>query len=1006
MSDNKPPSDRAGAPVQEVLEASIHQDWDAPLTYDVLRDPGKSHGFFVGREELLLPLVAAMAEPEKRGTILVSGYRGTGKTTLVIEALRRTAVQMSPPHNTEAATLRILPIVLNVSEVAASLGIDKTDLPKLQIDPKRLLISLLRAFRQRDDCFKDEKYKEIRDKVHALYRKATAAEFKQSQSADRVSSKAEERSVTASLKTDDFFKGILGPAGCIAIGLAAIGSPDTVAGDILRVLASLGGLLALGIGLTYSVTRSQKQTAEVAEKFSISHDNSLQQLENDLRDLLLSLKEVDFRTVVVLEELDKLDAQGEELDLVIRYFKNLFTQAPALFVFVTDKAYFDRIEHEIRQARRGRSYAISHTFFTHRIFVGRPSTQDCVAFIRKLLSNERDRNILAKVYTSQQLAFESFGQRTGDDNTSTFSRFVRVLLFRACNHLFDLKAELQKFVRLSGATPVLRFDADLFPPDEHALAKFQDLIVEKFETFKFKGGRAYANEVLQDCLSGVFHDMDTGTARPVAQMLPDATSLKDGPLDTTEHRRIADAVGSMLDDLHRGGAVIRRNDRVEYSPSQDVASTVEGGDRVEWQMRPAESFRLMRRLERHEEELVAGLNRVRIKAAEQLNLWPPESIGWTEANEFVTSLQQQIDAAGNLGTLIGVDDALQIRQKAENQLELSQATLREQILIQALDQAGIALASVSVGAMEPGSGVRILQFSESGNSDYYNNSLDGVVAVVLGNRIDLLDTLKEFADTAAPKKLSVVHLSSEQTTATTPTAASQWVKALTSSASSKHQRFVQVATLSVSDIGSLADASAGRRLAQEMIASALWAVRPRPTSSVKKVAPSLPISEAERTAVDAWLSLPKDHRARVLGSYSDVDSHFWTIQEFIWQYKPEIPFALAIELDTEQSSPLSISSSAAAIFEVIGVNSVSDFQRMARVHAVTAILSAATAGPGIVCLRDDPGVYTQSALDILKSHWWVTEARKVVEILDLPRNESGSLCWGMLDVAKLVAPPA
>jgi hypothetical protein len=111
----------------------------------------------------------------------------------------------------------------------------------------------------------------------------------------------------------------------------------------------------------------------------VKFDNSLQQLEGDLKDLLAKLYAAKMRVVVVLEELDKLrDEDGEQLDSVIRYFKNLFTQAPALFFFVTDKAYYDFIASEIRKARRERSYAIQHTFFTHRIFIGRPTTRDCL----------------------------------------------------------------------------------------------------------------------------------------------------------------------------------------------------------------------------------------------------------------------------------------------------------------------------------------------------------------------------------------------------------------------------------------------------------------------------------------------------------------------------------------------------------------------------------------------------------------------------------------------------
>src|SRR5215510_10022095 len=71
----------------------LKENWDSALTYDVL-DPDQerrnsAEPVFVGRSELLGSLVNAISRPEIRGTYLVSGYRGAGKTSLVIEASRQ-----------------------------------------------------------------------------------------------------------------------------------------------------------------------------------------------------------------------------------------------------------------------------------------------------------------------------------------------------------------------------------------------------------------------------------------------------------------------------------------------------------------------------------------------------------------------------------------------------------------------------------------------------------------------------------------------------------------------------------------------------------------------------------------------------------------------------------------------------------------------------------------------------------------------------------------------------
>jgi len=71
----------------EPLRIRLRPDWDAALTYESLHEEPENRPVFVGREVLIAPLVAEIIEPNKRGTYLISGYRGTGKTTLLIEAL-------------------------------------------------------------------------------------------------------------------------------------------------------------------------------------------------------------------------------------------------------------------------------------------------------------------------------------------------------------------------------------------------------------------------------------------------------------------------------------------------------------------------------------------------------------------------------------------------------------------------------------------------------------------------------------------------------------------------------------------------------------------------------------------------------------------------------------------------------------------------------------------------------------------------------------------------------
>ena len=100
-----------------MIALPLARGWDAALTYSSVHEAAKpgEGPFFVGREALLGSLVEAISEPDLRGTYLISGYRGAGKTSLVIEAARRAKPVL------EAGEFTLLPLVLNVSEVSASL---------------------------------------------------------------------------------------------------------------------------------------------------------------------------------------------------------------------------------------------------------------------------------------------------------------------------------------------------------------------------------------------------------------------------------------------------------------------------------------------------------------------------------------------------------------------------------------------------------------------------------------------------------------------------------------------------------------------------------------------------------------------------------------------------------------------------------------------------------------------------------------------------------------------
>jgi hypothetical protein len=421
------------------VKIALRPTWDASLTYDLLDQPSSDDGpVFVGREELLGPLVNAIGQPDRRGTYLVSGYRGVGKTSLIIQAARLAQPRL------EANRWKLLPIVLNVSEVSASLE-PASDLESrpLQIDARRLLTAVLRALRNRVPARNhDGSPNPLAEKIQWAYRKAEATRYTETQQQRAEAVNTAVRESRRSLQVPDLFKLVAAVAllGAAAVeGVAFLGS---VISQLHVIAAALAAVAVVSIQRSVVLTRSSTQAASALSELVV--DNSLHQLESELKDILDSLHGANCRTIIVLEELDKVtDEEGHQLDAVIRYFKNLFTQAPALFFFLTDKAYYDLIARKIEASRRSRSYAVEHTFFTHRLFVRRPGIQECLQYLTAVLSSADDALQIEVVATSHA------NRVRGIEAMSPVEQFVRALLFRSQDHFFDLKNEMRQYLRVT-----------------------------------------------------------------------------------------------------------------------------------------------------------------------------------------------------------------------------------------------------------------------------------------------------------------------------------------------------------------------------------------------------------------------------------------------------------------------------------------------------------------------------------------------------------------------------
>jgi hypothetical protein len=590
--------------------------WDAALTYDVL-ESGRLVGVFVGRKDLLGPLVNAIGQPDRRGTYLVSGYRGAGKTTLVIEAARLAKQELKIP---------LLPLVLNVSEVSASLeSANEGALPPLGIDPRRLLTALLRALRNQ---VTDKADKVAIELIQTAYEKAEAARY--SETSDESAERSHTRTSETSVAVKRVLHGVCAAAGLAAVGLGVAATTRPITGAIV----ALAG--AAGLSFAASVKTTRLRRHETRHKLELVRDNSLHQVESDLKDILAELAKTK-RTMFVLEELDKVDdEEGKQLDAVIRYFKNLFTQAPALFFFLTDKRYYDVVDANIAKARRNRSYALEHTFFTHRVFVPRPSVDECLAYFSRVLTGPEAKTALAHI------ADASAVRSLPLSDMDPLERFLRALLFWSQNHVFDLKNEMRRYVRVVNGTSELTFDDQSFPLQEQAIAPLQFVLEQKVRLYRFGGGRDYANEVLRNCLSSVFANLGGDARQPYSELHP-----RDDELRVTERARVVEAVDSLLGDLERGG-VIERHDEV-----------------FAW--RPPSAFVPAPRLEPHEEALKSSLLETARRCAPFAAGGVLEPFGMG-ATELIESCRATIDEMQGAALPLSLEEADRRRVEAQNAL--------------------------------------------------------------------------------------------------------------------------------------------------------------------------------------------------------------------------------------------------------------------------------------------------------------------------------------------------
>lgn len=301
----------------------------------------------------------------------------------------------------EASRAQLFVLKFNASDIGGALT-DATESNgnsgKPHINPDKLLKALIRKLymtchsskptpesqilrwsltdkKERDDFFY---------RLESAYIKSISKAYKETFS--DVVNEATKRSKNISWEAKLSLEKILIIAACVGIGLYAAWKGWTRAWLPLES-AIVGGIPAAIAGyltLLLTIKGSWQKDSDRARQAQLSyeHDYSLAQMENDLEKLVSALhmdESAKFdrnrcftRTVIVFDELDKLEDPIAQLNDVITHFKNFFTLSDALFVFITDHEFYEHLCWEGAKALLERHYSPEHTFFTQKIYLRKP----------------------------------------------------------------------------------------------------------------------------------------------------------------------------------------------------------------------------------------------------------------------------------------------------------------------------------------------------------------------------------------------------------------------------------------------------------------------------------------------------------------------------------------------------------------------------------------------------------------------------------------------------------
>jgi len=383
------------------MKIILKEDWDIQISPPLNEE--KIRGYYGGRNKEV-EILANEILRGKKGSILISGYRGVGKTSLVYKSLWDLKEKDEDGN--------VILILINAAQLDMDVG--STSKSK-EVNPRRIIENLIR--RLYSTTHKDINLDpQIQNQIDSLYRRAIASDFRKIEGAHY------QTDVSKETINETDIEHIFNEKNLIFISswtLATILQVMPVTPyEWINKIAPL--LLAFPVPFGVSIlhrnylksihSESEKHNMEELYEF----DNNLGNLEFDLEKLHRNIANSNKKIIYVIDELDKLkEGQVEE---ILDYFKNFFALSDAIFIFICGEELFNL---ESKQSEKGIYRNKNYTYFTSKYFIPRPLWPDLKGFIDSII-------------------YETLGEETGQIET-----LERALCFDSKNDFYDIK----KFIK-------------------------------------------------------------------------------------------------------------------------------------------------------------------------------------------------------------------------------------------------------------------------------------------------------------------------------------------------------------------------------------------------------------------------------------------------------------------------------------------------------------------------------------------------------------------------------